>query len=255
MLRQALIIAAGQGTRLQPHATHPKPLVPIAGRPLLEWVLRGVEQAGCTDAVVVVGYRAEEVTGFLRTYAGQLRCRWVHNRRFEGQNGLSVLAAAPLLQERFLLLMCDHIVEPELLCWLQRQSLPAQGIALCVDFRLERILDLADATKAMVHEGKVRAIGKELQAYNAVDTGVFVAGSALLAALQAVVESQGDASLTDGVRRLAALGQVHALDIGEHFWQDVDTPAMLAHAERWLQRYGWKFERSRACSGTLGNSP
>jgi NDP-sugar pyrophosphorylase family protein len=84
---------------------------------------------------------------------------------------------------------------------------------------------------------------------------VFVAGSALLAALQAVVESQGDASLTDGVRRLAALGQVYALDIGEHFWQDVDTPAMLAHAERWLQRYGWKFERSRACSGALGNSP
>ena len=46
-----------------------------------------------------------------------------------------------------------------------------------------------------------------------------------------LVMKNGDCSLSDGMRRLAAQRRFHAFDIGNAEWQDVDTPEALAHAE------------------------
>jgi len=55
----AVILAAGQGTRLR--SSLPKVLHPVAGRPMLEWVLRAARSAGCEDIAVVIGHGAEAV--------------------------------------------------------------------------------------------------------------------------------------------------------------------------------------------------
>ncbi|RMF65721.1 MAG: nucleotidyltransferase, partial [Bacteroidetes bacterium] len=72
--------------------------------------------------------------------------------------------------------------------------------------------------------------------YNCIDTGAFVCTEGLMDALEAVYAEQGDASLSEGVARLAAEGLMYVLDIGEGFWQDVDTPAMLRYAETVLEQ-------------------
>ena len=56
----------------------------------------------------------------------------------------------------------------------------------------------------------------------------------MIDALQGVRERRGDASLSEGVAALAAADRMAVLDIEGGFWQDVDTPEMLAHAERCL---------------------
>jgi choline kinase len=63
---RAVILAAGEGTRLRPHtADRPKCLVPLAGRPLLSWQLDALHAAGIDDVTVVTGYRGDmvEATG------------------------------------------------------------------------------------------------------------------------------------------------------------------------------------------------
>jgi choline kinase len=72
--------------------------------------------------------------------------------------------------------------------------------------------------------------------YNCVDVGVFVCTTALMDRIAEVYEKTGDASLSDGVQALANTGRMTVLDIGDGFWQDVDTPEMLAHAEKELAR-------------------
>jgi choline kinase len=79
-------------------------------------------------------------------------------------------------------------------------------------------------------------IGKHLTAYDCIDTGLFVGTRGLVEALSAVRSERGDASLSEGVARLAASGRMEVLDIGQGFWADVDTPEMLANAEQRLRR-------------------
>jgi NDP-sugar pyrophosphorylase family protein len=62
----AIILAAGLGTRLRPHTlTTPKPLLPIRGRPILDWTL-GALPKSVDRVVVVVNYLAEQVEDYLR---------------------------------------------------------------------------------------------------------------------------------------------------------------------------------------------
>jgi NDP-sugar pyrophosphorylase family protein len=71
----AIILAAGLGTRLRPHTlTTPKPLLPVQGRPILDWALGALPPA-VDRVVVVVHYLAEQVEDYLR---GQRHfARWV----------------------------------------------------------------------------------------------------------------------------------------------------------------------------------
>jgi choline kinase len=59
---EAIVMAAGEGTRLRPvTARWPKPVLPIDGRPVLATLLRELRGAGCERAWVVTGYLAEQV--------------------------------------------------------------------------------------------------------------------------------------------------------------------------------------------------
>src|SRR5579871_5781299 len=63
----AIILAAGLGTRLRPHTlTTPKPLLPVRGRPILDWAL-GALPAVVDRVVVVVHYLADQVAAYLRS--------------------------------------------------------------------------------------------------------------------------------------------------------------------------------------------
>lgn len=233
-----LVLAAGFGSRLAgtSSATDLKPLTPVAGTPLLFRTLDSLAHAGCERVVVVLGYEPGEIRDATEArYDGTLRVRYVLNEDFDRQNGLSVLAARPLVDGPFLLTMADHVMDEALMDAARRCTPPANGATLLVDHKLDRIFDMDDATKVREKDGRIEAIGKTLASYNCVDTGVFVCTQGLMNALQAVVDEKGDAALSDGVRRLAAAGRMRTLDIGEAFWQDVDTPAMLAHAEAELK--------------------
>jgi bifunctional UDP-N-acetylglucosamine pyrophosphorylase/glucosamine-1-phosphate N-acetyltransferase len=63
----AIILAAGLGTRLRPHTeTTPKPLLPVRGRPILDWAL-GALPRGVDRVIVVVNYLAEQIEAYLKT--------------------------------------------------------------------------------------------------------------------------------------------------------------------------------------------
>jgi len=63
---QAVILAAGEGKRVRPLTrSRPKAMIPVANRPIIEYVIDALVKNGIRDIVVVVGYRKEQVTRFL----------------------------------------------------------------------------------------------------------------------------------------------------------------------------------------------
>lgn len=58
-IRQAVVLAGGLGSRLGTlTAETPKPLLPVGGRPFLEWVIGNLARHGVADVVLTIGYRA-----------------------------------------------------------------------------------------------------------------------------------------------------------------------------------------------------
>jgi UDP-N-acetylglucosamine diphosphorylase / glucose-1-phosphate thymidylyltransferase / UDP-N-acetylgalactosamine diphosphorylase / glucosamine-1-phosphate N-acetyltransferase / galactosamine-1-phosphate N-acetyltransferase len=63
---QAVILAAGEGKRVRPLTrSRPKAMIPVANRPIIEYVIDALVKNGIRDIIVVVGYRKEQVTRFL----------------------------------------------------------------------------------------------------------------------------------------------------------------------------------------------
>ncbi len=83
---RAVILAAGEGTRLRPLTNdRPKCLVELAGRPLLAWQLDALADAGIADVTIVTGYRADQIT---------VGTRRVHNDRYDDTNMVASLMCA-----------------------------------------------------------------------------------------------------------------------------------------------------------------
>jgi histidinol-phosphate aminotransferase len=244
---RAIVLAAGTGSRLSEGAdVLPKPLRVVGGVPLVVRVLRTLRSAGIQEAVVITGFQGEAVRLALRAEKNLgLKLSFVDNPHFDKKNGVSLLAAAAFVDRECLLTMSDHLYSPELVRRLLAADVPEGSCALAVDYDIERCFDLDDATKVGVELGKIKRIGKELESYDALDTGVFRIGPALIAELAAVEASTGDCSLSDGVQALSRRGRFMATDVGDVRWVDVDTPQALACAEAMLRVFG----------DTLGDEP
>ncbi|MCP4603250.1 MAG: NTP transferase domain-containing protein [Proteobacteria bacterium] len=231
----AVILAAGLGSRLKSDEGLPKPLRPVAGRALILRVLSQFVDVGLREAVVVIGHRGDEVRDGILKADLNLEITFKENPQYKMSNGLSVLAAGPAIRERaFFLTMSDHVFDSSLIRGLASAPLPKDGLVLAVDRKLDSIYDMDDATKVRTQENRIVEIHKNLENFDAVDTGLFLCSPALLSAIQTKSEShkQGDCSLSDGVKALAAGGLAMVHDVGEALWQDVDTPETAVHAER-----------------------
>jgi choline kinase len=76
----------------------------------------------------------------------------------------------------------------------------------------------------------ITAIGKELDGYDALDTGVFVCSPALFDAL-GTARASGDTTLSGGIRELASQRLMLGADVAGACWYDIDTLADLTSAE------------------------
>jgi choline kinase len=236
-VRQCLILAAGNGTRIRTISGDlPKPLVDFRGKPIIEHIVQRAHQAGIESIVIVVGYRSDLIRNWFEGRSLGVPVTFVENPDYHKANGVSALRASNVIHENFLLLMADHLFEPETAKALMQQPLGADEVILGVDPNIDRVFDLDDATKVLRNGDRIVDIGKEIPEYDALDTGMFVCSPALFVRLERA-NKQGTCSLSDGMRQLIAEGRLRALEIGEGRWHDLDTPQALAHAEAVFDSY------------------
>lgn len=229
---EAVVLAAGNGDRFHNGTRHSKLLTPIAGTPLLLRTLEAAHTAGITAAHVVLGYDAAAVQALATSGAPDgLRLHFHRNQRWQQENGVSVLAAQKCLESRpFALMMGDHIFDPAVLEQLLHTPRVSGESLLAIDSAAGDPAIASEATKVRLDADRVTEIGKSLDPYDALDTGLFVCDPSLFASLEASC-ARGDSTLSGGVSLLAARGLVRGVDIGDARWCDVDTLDDVAFAE------------------------
>ena len=238
-VRDAVILAAGRGTRMKGLTEDvPKPMLVVAGRPLLEHILVTLRSAGIERFAIITGYRAERIESHFGDGA-RLGVEIVY-RRQEVRDGTAralLLARDAIGDRSFLLGWGDILAEPSnypallgafeakpssgvlAVNWVDD---PYRGAAVYVDAdnRIERIIEKPPPKTADTH-------------WNNAGIGVFRA--ALFDHCAAVKPSpRGEYEIPDALTSMLGAGlEVYAFPLSG-FWSDVGTPEDLARAERLL---------------------
>lgn len=159
-IRHAIILSAGQGSRLLPVTENlPKCLIPFAGKSLLRWQVEALAANGVTDIAVVTGFRTEQVEAELATIEG-VSIRALFNPFYHVADNLgSCWMAREAMVGDFIILNGDTLVSPEIVARLIQQA--AKPITVTVD--VKPAYD-ADDMKVQRAGDRLLAIGKTLTA-------------------------------------------------------------------------------------------
>jgi glucose-1-phosphate thymidylyltransferase len=110
---QVIIPLAGKGTRLRPH-THlvPKPLIKVAGRPVMDWVMDRLEGLGVTELIFITGHLREQVEAYVTKHY-QVPARFVEQKVQDGTAG-AVHLARPHVKGPVLIIFVDTVFDADL---------------------------------------------------------------------------------------------------------------------------------------------
>jgi choline kinase len=237
-VREAVVLAAGNGDRFQNGTRQSKLLHAVLGQPLILRTLATAAAAGISSFEIVLGYQAESVRRVIERGAPEgTKVHFTYNAEWRLENGVSVLAARDRFpNRRFALLMGDHLFESPVLSTLLRMRVASNHSILAVDTQPAPPDVAAEATQVRMSGEYITAIGKDLGSYDALDTGLFVCSPALFDALVTACAS-GDTTLSGGIRELAAQRLMLGADVGGASWYDIDTLADLTTVESLLRTY------------------
>ena len=183
MIKEALILAAGRGSRLDRPGT-PKPLVDVDGQPMVMRLLEQLERAGVERIAVVVGYGGDKVRHAIQSRLGlHAKIEVIDNPTWETGIAGSVLAARELFSGPFLIAMSDHVFDGTLVNLMASQKLSSGTVSALVDRTVDNVFSVNTAVKVRLEDDRIVEIDRNLDKYNAVDAGLFAATPDIFAAL------------------------------------------------------------------------
>jgi choline kinase len=232
----AIILAAGLGSRLRPLTdTTPKCLLDVGGQTILARQLERIAAAGIRQAVVVTGYRAEDVEQHLQIHRPPIEVRLAPNPDYATTgNCMSVLAARAQVRSGGIVL-CDGdvVLTGDALSRLVGDPAPS-ALLLDTETRLadEEMKALLDA------QGGVRRLSKQLPPAECAgeSIGIQKVSGLALPIFWATLEAMREAADTQGYYEDAFQRMIHAgvsfrtVPIGHHEWTEIDDLADLEDA-------------------------
>ena len=236
-IEKAVILAAGRGTRMREMTAElPKPMLEVRGKPVLQYIVEGLRNAGVRELLMIVGYRADAVQNFFGDGCRyDILIQYATQSIQDGTGRVVDLARNFAGESPFILSYGDILVDPanykriidlpddiEAIITVKHGEDVTKGGAVFVNEQME-LLDLREKTKP----------GEPTSSwYNA---GLYVFRPSIFEFTAKLKPSpRGEYELTDAIRELAhSRKRVKAIElIGE--WADVRDPEILARLNRSL---------------------
>jgi glucose-1-phosphate thymidylyltransferase len=233
---QVIIPLAGKGTRLRPH-THlvPKPMLKVAGRPVMDYVMDRLEGLPVSELIFITGHLKEQVEAYA-TSRYKIPSRYVEQKVQDGTAG-AVDLARPFVREDVLIIFVDTVFEADL-SLIQRST--ADGIIWAKEVedyqRFGVVVTDAQGYMTKIVEKPKEPISKlaNIGLYYMRDTAALFAG---IDAVRAAPKNKGEYYLTDAFQHMIEHGRkIQAAAVGG--WYDCGEVGTLLESNEILLRKG-----------------
>jgi bifunctional UDP-N-acetylglucosamine pyrophosphorylase/glucosamine-1-phosphate N-acetyltransferase len=235
---KAVILAAGEGVRLQPiTSTRPKHLIKVGGKPILEHCLDAVKTSGIDEALIVIHYMGEAI----RQYFGNgekfgLKIEYAEQKSVLG-TGNAVSLVEPYVKDDFLMVYGDLLFSADVVKTIidsYEKEKPAATMAVVSVENLEDygVVELENEkhVKQVVEKPK-----REEAPSNLANAGVYVFSTEIFDKIRETSTSaRGEWEITDAVSQLLKEKKtVLAVKVSQNDWVDIGRPWDLLEANRW----------------------
>jgi len=220
---KAVVLAAGKGQRLWPLTENrPKPMIPVANKPILEHIVETLEAASIEEAILVVGSNRERVQNYFGDgHERDIEISYIVQEQQLG-TGHALLQAESQIGESFIALNGDRIINADLIERIWDQHVDTEDPVIGV----KRIDNPSQYGVVDIDEGDVTGIKEQphprLTTSDFINVGVYAFSPDIFPAIRRT-ESHGEQALTDTLADLIDSQQVHVTQY-QGMWLDVSEP-------------------------------
>ena len=239
---KAVIIAAGEGKRLRPiTSSRPKPLIPIAGKPLLEHTILGLKNSGINEILLVVGYKEN----LIKDYFGDgkekfnVKIEYITQEEQLGTAHAFRYGKNFAVNEPVLLMYGDLLVEPkvyqEIIQTFKKNKV--EGIILLMEVKNPEEFGIISLDSNGFVEKIIEKPSPEMNVGNLANAGVFIFDSKIFQAIEKTEKSiRGEYEFTDSMEILVNQlnGKILGYTIKDYFWSDIGLPWQLFGANSFI---------------------
>ncbi|ADB86753.1 glucose-1-phosphate thymidylyltransferase [Saccharolobus islandicus] len=230
---QAVILHGGQGTRLRPLThTGPKQLIKIAGKPVSQWVLEQIRDAGIKDIIIILG---DNNPNKVVEYYGEgsrfgVNVTYVYQGKARGLADAVYKVKDVITEDRFLVYLGDNIV-------------PYDNLPSFLSFKGSASILLAKVDNpnrfgvAIIKDGKViRLVEKPKEKISdSALVGVYAFTREIFEVIENLKPSwRGELEITDAIQGLIDRGREVEYKIIDGWWKDTGTPKDILEANSFL---------------------
>ncbi|MHA1135450.1 MAG: bifunctional sugar-1-phosphate nucleotidylyltransferase/acetyltransferase [Candidatus Thorarchaeota archaeon] len=238
MMKKAVIMAAGDSTRMLPlSANQPKHLLPIAGKPLIFHTLEALQQAGIIEVLVIYGYHKEKLSEAIESKDwGDLTVSFVHQEERKGTAHAAGYARDFVGDDSSILMNGDILIGPEsfegLIEYHQKGNYE-------MTLSVRPVEDPSAYGVVAVEDGKavklIEKPTKDQMVSDLVNTGLYIVGKSLMDAISKTEPSpRGEYEITDSIGMIIEKGNVGGYSLPS-WWLDVGRPWDLLEANKMIQ--------------------
>ena len=238
----AVVLAAGEGTRLRPLTRNrPKPMLPAANRPILEHVLDALVDAGATEIVAVVGYKRDRVQDHFGPSYRDVPVSYVTQSKQLG-SGHALLQARTAVDGPVLVVNGDRLIDAGTVDAVASSYTETGDTAIAVVERHET----SRYGAVEVHDGYISELVEKPREddYRLINGGVYAFSPDIFEAIDATSRQAGELALTDTLERTIDHGRVRAVEV-DGMWVDATYPWDLLAVAREVLARGRLTEPSR----------
>jgi len=239
---KAVILAAGEGKRLRPiTSTRPKPLIPIAGKPLLEHTILGLKAAGIDEVLLIVGYKEQ----LIKDYFGDgidkfnIKIEYITQEEYLGTAHAAGYAKDFVKDDTILMMYGDILVDPIIFTELVEKfhDSKTEGLISLIEVSNPQEFGIITLNSNGYVEKITEKPSPELNLGNLANAGIFIFDSLIFKAIEMTEKSVRDEyEFTDSMELLINQlnGKIIGYTIKEYFWSDIGLPWQLLDANNFI---------------------